>query len=243
MTLEIIPVHIKKEIDSQDNLADLISSKIKLQDGDVLIVSQKIISKNEGRIVNLSSVIPSLLSVGIGSEYKKDPKLIEVILSESKRIVRMENSILIVETLGGFVCANAGVDESNVPDGYVTLLPKNPDESASKLKQLILDKKKKQVAVLISDTFCRAFLMGQTDVALGISGIDAILDHRGKKDSFGKTLRVTVIAIADELCSAAELVMGKTQNCPAVIIRNFKFNQTDGSIKKLIRPDNEDLFK
>ncbi len=243
MTLEIIPIKIKKEIDSQDNLVNLLSSNIKLQDGDILVVSQKIISKKEGRIVNLSSVIPSLLSVGIGSEYGKDPKLIEVILSESKRIVRMENSILIVETLAGFVCANAGVDESNVSNGYVTLLPKNSDESASKLQQLILEKKKKNVAVLISDTFGRPFRLGQTDIALGISGIDAIIDYQGRKDSFGKTLRVTAIAIADELCSAAELVMGKTRNCPAAIIRNFKFNSTEGSIKKLLRPDNEDLFK
>lgn len=236
MSLEVIPVKISKEIEPGDNLADLIS-KPKFENGDVLVVSQKIISKQEGRLINLSTVIPSQLAMGIGSEYDKDPKLVEVILSESKRIIRMENGIIIVETKNGFICANAGVDESNVVNGFATLLPSNPDMSAKKLREEIKKKRGKDVAVLISDTFGRAFRMGQTDCAIGVSGIDPILDYQGKKDSFGKTLRVTAIAVADELCSAAELVMGKTSRCPAAIIRNYRFTTTDGTVKNLLRPE------
>ena len=244
MSLEIIPVQINREIERGDKLVDLLlSSKFKIQDGDIVVISQKIISKQEGRIVNLSSVIPSILSVGIGSEYDKDPKLVEVILSESKRILRMENGILIVETNNGFVCANAGVDESNVPDGYAILLPKDPDLSATKIHKEILDKSGMNVAVLISDTFGRPFRIGQTDCAIGVAGMDSILDYQGKKDDFGKTLRVTAIAVADEICSAAELVMGKTLRCPIAILRNYKFSNSEGTVKTMIRPDAEDLFR
>ena len=244
MSLEIIPVQIKREIERGDKLVDLLlSSKFKIQDGDIVVISQKIISKQEGRIVNLSSVIPSILSVGIGSEYDKDPKLVEVILSESKRILRMENGILIVETNNGFVCANAGVDESNVPDGYAILLPKDPDLSATKIHKEILDKTGINVAVLISDTFGRPFRIGQTDCAIGVAGMDSILDYQGKKDDFGKTLRITAIAVADEICSAAELVMGKTLRCPIAILRNYKFSNSEGTVKTMLRPDAEDLFR
>ena len=245
MTLEIIPVHIKKEINRGDKLADLIlsSTKQKIQDGDILVISQKIISKQEGRTINLSEVIPSNLASGIGAEYNKDPKLIEVILSESKRIVRMENEIIIVETNQGFVCANAGVDESNVETGYATLLPLDSDKSALSIQRQILEKTKKKVAILVSDTFGRPFRMGQTNCAIGIAGMDSILDYQGTKDSFGKILRVTAIAIADELCSAAELVMGKTLNCPAVLVRNYKYKESHSKINSIIRPENEDLFR
>ncbi|MEK6966930.1 MAG: coenzyme F420-0:L-glutamate ligase, partial [Thermoproteota archaeon] len=153
MTLEIIPVNLKKEIGPGDKLADLISSNAKLQDGDILIISQKIISKQEGRTVNLSLVIPSILAAGLASEYQKNPQVVEIILSETKRIVRMENGILISETKHGFVCANAGVDESNVGEGYATLLPEDPDKSAKNLQEQIQKKSGKKVAVLISDTF------------------------------------------------------------------------------------------
>ena len=154
----------------------------------------------------------------------------------------MENGIIIVETNGGFVCANAGVDESNVSEGYATLLPKNPDESASKPDMIYLKRLKKQVAVIISDTFGRPFRLGQTDCAIGISGIDSIIDYEGTKDTFGRELRVTAIAIGDELCSAAELVRGKTLETPIAIIRNYKFSPNTGTANDLIRPKNEDLF-
>ena len=244
MSLEVIPVPISHEIEEEDKLDDLVTkSKVKLQDNDIIVVSQKIISKQEGRIVRLSSVIPSLLSTGIASEYEKDPKLVEIILSESKRIVRMENGIIIVETHDGFICANAGVDESNVSKGFATLLPKNPDESASKLRHKILEKTGKQVAVIISDTFGRPFRMGQTDCAIGVSGIDSILDYEGTKDTFGRELRVTAIAVVDELCSAAELVQGKTSQSPIVVIRNYNFSPNTGTVKDLLRPKDQDLFR
>jgi len=242
MTIEIIPIHLKREIEIGEKLVDLLL-KTKFQDGDILVVTQKIISKQEGRIVDLSTVIPSILAQGIGSEYKKDPQLLEVILSESKRIVRMENGIIIVETKNGFICANAGVDESNVPNGFVTLLPLDPDKSAQNLREEILKKSGKSIAVLISDTFGRPFRLGQTDCAIGVSGIDSILNYVGKKDTFGKLLRVTEMAIADEICSASELVMGKTTGCPATIIRNYKFTPSNDSAKSLIRPKDEDLFR
>jgi len=244
MTLEVIPLSIKREIGTDDKLVDVIlSSKPKFEDGDILVLSQKIVSKQEGRIINISLVIPSILALGIGSEYEKDPKLIEIILSETKRIVRMGHGILIVETKNGLICANAGVDESNVGNGYATLLPSNPDKSARNLRDEIFKKTKKNVAVLISDTFGRPFRMGQTDCAIGVSGIDSIIDFQGKKDTFGKILRITAIAIADELCSASELVKGKTLQNPAAIIRNYKFTANEGTMKSLLRPDDEDLFK
>jgi len=245
MTLEIIPIHIKKEISREDKLYDLIlsSTKEKIKDDDILVISQKIISKQEGRVVNLSDVIPSNLALGIASEYNKDPKIIEAILSESKRIVRMENEIIIVETHHGFICANAGVDESNIESGYATLLPLDSDKSAESIRQHIQEKTKKKVAVLVSDTFGRAFRMGQTDCAIGIAGMEPILNYEGTKDSFGKTLRITAIAIADEICSAAELVMGKTLNCPVVIVRNYNYKESSSKINSIIRPENEDLFR
>ena len=244
MTLEVIPLSIKREIGTDDKLVDIIlSSKPKFEDGDILVLSQKIVSKQEGRIVNISLVIPSILALGIGSEYEKDPKLIEIILSETKRIVRMGHGILIVETKNGLICANAGVDESNVNNGYATLLPSNPDKSARNLRDEIFKKTKKNIAVLISDTFGRPFRMGQIDCAIGVSGIDSIIDFQGKKDTFGKILRITAIAIADELCSASELVKGKTLQNPAAIIRNYKFTANEGTMKSLLRPDDEDLFR
>ncbi len=244
MTIEVIPLPINREIDIEDNLVRLVaSSKQKLQDGDILVLSQKIISKQEGRIVNLSTVIPSILALGIGSEYDKDPKLVEVILSESKRIVRMENGIIIVETNNGFICANAGVDESNVGEGYATLLPLDPDKSARIIQNEIFKKTGKKIAVLISDTFGRPFRMGQTDCAIGVAGMDSIIDYQGRNDTYGRFLKVTAIAIADELCSASELVKGKLNSSPVAIIRNYKFLDKEGTIQSLLRPKDEDLFR
>ena len=224
MILEIIPVKIKKEIERNTDIIDLVLESTIINDYDILIFSQKIISKKEGRIVDLSSVNPSLLASGIASSYEKDSRLVELILSESKRIVRMQDGVIIVETNHGFVCANAGIDESNVKDGYVTMLPVDSDQSADKLKNQIEQRTKKNIAVIISDTFGRPFRLGQANIAIGIAGIEPIMDYKGKPDTFGNPLQVTAIAIADELCSASELVMGKVENCPVAIIRNFKFD-------------------
>ena len=221
--MQIIPILIEKEIDPTDDISELILKSCELHDGDIIVIAQKIISKQEGRIVNLSTISPSLLSQGIGSQYQKDPRLIELILSETKRIVRMKNGILIVETKNGFICANAGVDESNVKEGYATLLPINSDISAESIRHNILKQTNKNVGVIISDTFGRPFRMGQTNCAIGISGLSPIIDYAGTLDSFQKILRVTAIAVADELSSAAELVMGKVSKSPIVIIRNYSF--------------------
>ena len=241
--LQLIPVEIKEEIDTNSNLVGLILESSTINDGDILVFSQKIISKNEGRIVDLSSVNVSILANGIASSYEKDSRLVELILSESKMIVRMENGVIIVETKHGFVCANAGIDDSNVKDGYVTLLPNDPDKSAELLKNEIEQKTGKNIAVLISDTFGRPFRLGQTNIAIGIAGMEPILDYKGRADTFGKTLQVTAIAVADELCAASELVMGKIKKCPITIIRNYKFDFSDGSIQKIIRPEPEDMFR
>ena len=243
MTLQVIPVKIHKEVKSGDDLVDLILESFEINDGDVLVFSQKIISKNECRILNLSSINPSLLADGIASSYGKDPRLVELVLSESKRIVRMENGIIIVETKHGFVCANAGIDESNVEHGYATLLPDNPDKSANSLKDKIKQKTGKDIAIIISDTFGRPFRLGQTDIAIGIAGLEPILDYSGKPDTFGKIMQVTAIAVADEICSASELVMGKVQKCPIAIIRNYKFNSSTEKIQKMLRSDHDDLFR
>ena len=243
MVLEIIPIKIQREIGIDTNFVDLILESSEINDGDILVFSQKIISKNEGRMLSLSSVNPSLLANGIASSYGKDPRLIELILSESERIVRMENGIIIVKTKHGFVCANAGIDESNVQDGYATLLPKDPDKSAILLKERIEQKTGKNISVIISDTFGRPFRLGQTDVAIGIAGLEPILDYNGKPDTFGKIMRVTAIAVADEICSASELVMGKVEKCPIAIVRNYNYNFSSAKIQKLLRLEHDDLFR
>lgn len=244
MSLQIIPVPIKKEIQKGDDLAEIFASAFKdIQDGDIIVIAQKIISKQEGRQVELSQVIPSMLSVGLASEYNRDPKLIEVILSEANRIVRLESGIIITETKHGFVCANSGVDESNLKLGFATMLPQNPDKSASDFAQGIMKKSQKKVAVIISDTFGRPFREGQTNVAIGVFGISPIENYEGKKDTYGRTLRVTAIAQIDELCGAAELVMKKTANCPFTVIRNYSFESSFGTIQQIIRSKQTNLFR
>jgi len=241
--LQIIPIPFEKEITVDDDVSELILSSGNVLDGDIIVIAQKIISKQEGRIVELSSVSPSLLSQGISSQYGKDPNIVELILSESKRIVRMKNGVIIVETHNGFICANAGIDESNVVDGFATLLPLNSDTSAQIIRANIFKKTGKNVAVIISDTFGRPFRMGQTNFAIGISGLNPILDYAGTLDSFKRILRVTAIAVADELSASAELVMEKAKKCPVAIIRDYSFNFGENKINDLIRPENEDIFR
>jgi coenzyme F420-0:L-glutamate ligase/coenzyme F420-1:gamma-L-glutamate ligase len=241
--LQILPIYIEKEITVDDDLSKLIIISTDIHDGDIIVIAQKIISKHEGRVVELSTVKPSLLAEGISSQYNKNPQIVELILSESKRIIRMKNGLIIVETNHGFICANAGIDESNVVDGFVTLLPLNSDKSAELIRTKILNETGKNVAIIISDTFGRPFRMGQTNCAIGVSGLNPILDYAETLDSFKRILRVTAIAIADELSAAAELVMEKTKKCPVAVIRNYPFNVGDNKINDLIRPENEDLFK
>jgi coenzyme F420-0:L-glutamate ligase/coenzyme F420-1:gamma-L-glutamate ligase len=243
MTLEIIPIKIEKEIEPADDIVQLmILSGPELQVGDIAVFTQKIISKQEGQTINLSNVKPSLLATGIASEYGKDPRVIQLILDESKRIVRMKNGIIISETSYGFICANAGVDESNVKNGYATLLPKNANKSAEILHNKIKEKTGKDIAVIISDTFGRPFRYGQTNVAIGFSGLSPITNYVGTKDNFGRILRVTEIATVDEICSAAELVMRKSLHVPIAIVRNYGFDNKN-SIIDLNRAKSEDLFR
>lgn len=243
MYLKVIPVHISKEIETNDNLSELITNSVEIQDGDILVIAQKIISKQEGRIVELSTITPSLLAQGISSEYQKNPCIVELIISESRKIIRMEKGIIIVETKNGFICANAGIDESNVKEGFATLLPLDSDISAENIRKQILKTHGKDIAVIISDTFGRPFRMGQTNNAIGISGISPIVDYAGTNDMFGNMLHVTAIAIADEICGAAELVMGKITKCPVAIVRGYEFKKENTSITELIRSEDEDLFR
>lgn len=248
--IEILPVKIEHNIQPGERIQETIINAIVkenfgIENGDVLVIAQKIISKSEGRLVSLDTVSPSEKSIQIGNITKKDPRLIEIILNESKKIIRMSERTLIVETKHGFICANAGIDKSNVDDNEkkVLLLPKNPDRSANKIRWEIKKKTKKDVAVIISDTFGRPFRIGQVNVAIGISGINPIKSYIGTKDIFGKNLYVTEIAVADELCSAAELVMEKIAMVPVVIIRGYKYKKGNNKIQEIIRDSKRDLFR
>lgn len=246
MSLQIIPVIIPKDILPRDDLVEiLLQTKTgrTIKNDDILIFTQKIISKQEGRKIDLSDVNPSLLAVGIASAYEKDSRVVQLILDETKRIVRMKNGIIISQTHQGLVCANAGIDESNVEMGFATMLPKDADKTAQKIRRKIKTKTGKDVAILISDTFGRPFREGQTDVTIGISGMSPIVDYRGKQDTFKRILRVTEIAIADELCSASELVRGKMSNTPIAIVRNYEFGKKNGSLDDLLRDKSLDLFR
>ena len=218
-------------------------AKIALREGDVLVVAQKIVSKAEGALVQLESVTPSAAAAALAGELKKDARIIEVVLRESKRIVRSQH-VLIAETRHGFVCANAGVDHSNVPgDDAVTTLPKDPDASARRLAEGLRKKTGKRLGVIISDTFGRPWRMGLTNVAIGASGLPVLRDLRGSRDRDGKPLTATVLAVADKIAAAAGLLMGKSEGCPVVVVRGYSFDSVEEPVTKMIRPAAEDLFR
>jgi coenzyme F420-0:L-glutamate ligase/coenzyme F420-1:gamma-L-glutamate ligase len=236
------------EIRKNHNLPRLIAqaarrAKIAFEQNDILVVAQKIISKSEGRVVHLAKIKPSPESQALAKKLDNDPRLIETILRESRRIVRAER-VLIVETHHGFVCANAGVDHSNVPGrDQVTLLPKNPDRSARRLAAALRKQTGKRVAVIISDTFGRPWRLGLTNVAIGASGVPALLDLRGARDRHKKILRATILAVADELAAAAGLLMAKSSGTPVVVIRGYKYRPTQDPAARIIRPAKDDLFR
>ena len=237
-----------REIVPGDNLGELIvqavgASGIHVDEGDVFVIAQKIVSKADGRIVKLDSVEPSPLARQWAAEHGKDARVIEVILRETRRIVRMERGILIVETRHGFVCANAGVDASNAPEGTVTLLPENPDQSARRVQAQLEKAFGVRVGVIIADTFGRPWREGLVNVALGVAGLAPLLDYRGQRDPYDRPLKVTVVAVADELAAAAELVMGKTSGVPAVLIQGFDYAKVEGSGRDLLRSAEQDLFR
>ncbi|MCU1385243.1 MAG: F420-dependent oxidoreductase [Acidobacteria bacterium] len=214
-----------------------------VEPGDVFVVAQKIVSKAEGAVVRLDEVVPSAIATRWGSETGKDPRVVEVILRESRRIVRMDRGILISETRHGFVCANAGVDASNVAPGFVTVLPDDPDASADRLRGALSAAFGCPVAVIVSDTFGRAWREGAVNVALGVSGLTPLLDYRGTADSHGRPLTSTVIALADELAAAAEIVTRKSAGTPVAIVRGAAEWAGDGHGRMLVRDASRDLFR
>jgi len=236
------------EIQLGDELAEQIShaahkARISFENGDILVFAQKIISKAEGAVVRLATIRPSPQALALAARLKKDPRAIEVVLQQSRRIVRSDH-VLIAETRHGFVCANAGVDHSNVPgEDVVTLLPRDPDLSAKKLAAALRQLTGKRVAVIISDTFGRPWRLGLTDVAIGASGVPVLHDLRGTRDRHGKPLTATVLAVADELASAAGLLMRKSEGSPVILIRGYRFKPSSDPAASIIRPAAEDLFR
>ena len=248
--LRIIPVKGIPDIESGDNLGQIIVDKLEeqgeeFQMGDITVISQKIVSKAEGRVLNLSKVTPSPFASFVAKEADKDPRQVEIILRETRKIIRMRAGHLITETRHGFICANAGVDASNVAKGrdIVTLLPLDPDSSADRIGKTIRKLTGKLVPVIVTDTFGRAWRMGQVNFAIGVSGMKPINDYRGARDMYRHTLRVTEIAVADELASAGELVMNKSDRVPVALVRGYTFSRGKGTAKDLLRPEEMDLFR
>jgi coenzyme F420-0:L-glutamate ligase / coenzyme F420-1:gamma-L-glutamate ligase len=245
-SLEILPVEGIPEVQPGDDLSELISRTAgeDLRAGDILIVTHKIVSKAEGRLVDLRAIEPSALAKGFAARYERDPRQIEVVLRESRRIVRMDRGLIIAETRHGFVCANAGVDISNVPgDDRVCLLPVDPDASAARLRKALVARTGFSLAVIVSDSFGRPWREGITNVAIGISGMDPLADYRGQRDPHGRPLEASVLAVADELAAAAELVMGKTAGIPVAIVRGYPYERGSGTGRDLLMPTERDLFR
>ena len=247
--LEIIGIDGLPEIREDDDLTRLFleaieTKKLELEDGDAIVFTSKIVSKSEGRVVDLPGVRVSGEAERIAKETEKNPRIVQLVLDEAKAIVRMTKNHVIVETKHGFVCANAGVDESNVDEGKAVLLPKDPQESAQQLKQEIEERSGKAISVLISDSFGRAFRDGVTGICIGVSGIPALVDRRGEEDRFGKIAQITKEAIADEICAAANLVMGEfKEGVPIAIVRGLKSERCERDIQELLFSKEEDLFR
>jgi coenzyme F420-0:L-glutamate ligase/coenzyme F420-1:gamma-L-glutamate ligase len=246
MKLQFLPIEDVPEISAGAALGSILRESagrcgIRLHASDIVAIAQKVVSKAEGRLVRLDSVLPSPKAIRLAGQLDKDARLVEVILRESRRLVRFRGDVLICETHHGFICANAGVDRSNVDGGaHVTLLPRNPDASARRLAAEL------GCPVIITDTFGRPWREGLLDAAIGLWGLSSFIDHRGKTDSKGYPLKATVLAAVDALAAAAGLVMGKTENIPAVAIRGFEPHNdgrvTEGAVKDLLRPAERDLF-
>ena len=245
---EVIGIEGIGEVRPGDDVAALIASAAARQrtpfvSGDLLVVGQKIVSKAEGRVLDLEAVTPSAVAVAMAVGLGRDPRLVEVILRESRRVVRMDRGVLITETPHGWICANAGVDQSNVDLGWVVLLPEDPDRSARQLRDRLRAHADADVAVVIADTFGRPWREGLTNVAIGVSGLAPLLSYLGEPDSAGRPLQATILAIADELAGAAEPVMGKLSRIPAAIIRGLPYAASEEGSKALLRDPARDLFR
>ena len=237
------------EIHPGDDLAHLIAEAVRREGlapcrGTVLVAAQKIVSKAEGAIVDLGTITPSPRAVSFAQDHDKDPRLVELVLRQSKRIVRMERGILIVETHHGFICANAGVDRSNVPgDDHAAVLPQDPDRSAANLREGLRERLGIDLAVVVSDTFGRPWRRGQVNVALGVAGFDALKDARGGRDRQGRPLTATVPATADEIAAAAGLLMTKDAGRPLVFVEGLRLEPAEGTAQDLLREPQQDLFR
>lgn len=251
MSLTLTPLNNIPLIRHGDNLADIIlnampDTGLELQDYDIFVLAQKIVSKSEGRMVNLADVEPSPRAKELSMQVEKDPHLIEWILRESNEVLRVRKDVMIVEHRLGFVCANAGIDHSNVnpAEDFVLLLPENPDLSARNLREEIYKSTGKTTGVMIIDSHGRAWRNGTVGVCIGLSGIPALVDERGWQDLFGYTLKATIVGVADELAAAASLVMGQAaEGTPVVHVRGFPYPSNEGSLKELIRPKDMDMFR
>jgi coenzyme F420-0:L-glutamate ligase / coenzyme F420-1:gamma-L-glutamate ligase len=245
--LEIIPIPLTGDFRPGDSVADKFLPslrKLRVQSGDILVVKHKIISKTEGRLVDLDTIRPTADSVDWAKTYGLDPRVIELAVRESRSIIRRKNGVLITETPHGFLCANGGIDVSNVDGGrHALLLPENPDRSAEKLRRELRKKIGISIPVIITDSFGRPWREGLTEFAIGIAGMKPLRDDRGRRDPHGYKLKASVEAVADELASAAGLVCGKLNRTPACIIRGFSYQAGAGRIEALLRPASNDLFR
>ena len=255
MTLILTPIPGIPIIKSGDDLVQVILDSLErecivLQDGDILILAQKIVSKSEDRFVNLNQVKPSEEAIKLAHKTHKDPRLVELILRESSCVLRTRPGTIIVEHRLGFVCANAGIDHSNVRDisqgldAWVLLLPDNPDKSARELRMGLETASGKKVGVLIIDSHGRAWRLGTVGITIGMAGVPGLVDLRGKPDMFGYRLQITEVGAADELAAAASLVMGQSdEKKPVIHVRGFPYPPRDASLGELLRPEDEDLFR
>ena len=251
--IEVLGLDGIPEVRVRDDLAGLIGDAVErtagalpLDDRDVLVVTQKVVSKAEGAIVDLTGIVPGSDALEFAERFDRDARQVQVVLDEARRIVRMEEGVLITETPHGFVCANGGVDASNVgPDSgsLVTLLPRDPDASAAGIRAALRDRFGVDVPVIVSDSFGRPWRWGIVDVAIGVSGLLPLDDLRGVPDADGRVMRSTVRAVADELASAAELALGKTTGRPAALVRGAEFTRGEGSIRDVVMPAANDLFR
>jgi coenzyme F420-0:L-glutamate ligase / coenzyme F420-1:gamma-L-glutamate ligase len=251
--LDAVAIDGLGEIQPGDDLPRLIAEAVAgatgllpLRDDDVLVVTQKIVSKAEGAIVDLTTVQPRQEAIDYARRYDRDPRQVEVVLREARRVVRMANGLIITETPHGFVCANGGIDASNVgprSGDIVTLLPRDPDASADGVRAAIRERLDRDLPVIVSDSFGRPWRFGITDVAIGVSGLLPLVDLRGTPDADGRVMKSTVRAVADELASAAELVLGKTAGRPLALVRGASFQRGEGRIADVIMPPEMDLFR
>ncbi|MDG7010980.1 MAG: coenzyme F420-0:L-glutamate ligase [Nitrososphaerota archaeon] len=246
--IEVLPVPGIPEIRKGSDLGELIVGSLakvgeSLMDGDVVVVKQKAVSKAEGRVVSLSQVEPSRRARALARKEGKDPRLVELILREAVRVVRSGHGVIITQTRHGFVCANSGVDQSNAGVGLAVLLPVDPDRSARRIRRSLEAKSGARLAVVVTDTFGRPWRRGQTDVAIGCSGIVPLVRYAGRRDSYGYALRVTEPAVADEIAGAAELAAGKLDGVPAAVVRGVKYTRGEAGVKSVLMPRRRDLFR